>query len=75
MVVNHKSSKSIYVCAVDEISDIDETKKPNGFGFSMLMAIADIIRFFIFAKITKWWTFFEKREKTCFSLLFAKKNS
>ena len=32
----------------------------------MLMAIAHFILFYIFAKITKWRTFFEKREKNVF---------
>ena len=29
MVVNHKSSKSIQVCAVDEISEMDCLKQKN----------------------------------------------
>ena len=38
---------------------MSEKKKSIDFRFSMLMAIADIIKFFIFAKITKWRTFFD----------------
>ena len=70
MVVKHRSSKSRKVCAVDEISEI---KKSNVFRFSMLISIAHIIRFFIFAKITKWRIFSEKRKKCVFFIVFAKK--
>ena len=52
---------------------MSKTKKPNGYKFSMLIAIAHIIRFFIFAKITKWRTFFEKRKKRVLTVFCTKK--
>ena len=59
------------------VKDMDclKQKKPNSFKCSMSMAIVHIIRFFIFAKITKWPAFFEKRkqERVFFTVLCNKK--
>ena len=50
---------------------MSETKKSNGFRFSILKVIALIIRFFILEKVTKWRTFFEKRKKRVFFSPFS----
>ena len=60
MMVSHKSSKvdSGVRCWWNLGDGLSETKKSNGFRYSILIAIAHIIRFFIFAKKIKKRVFF-----------------